>query len=235
MPESPQMTSRQAQRRAAVQNVRDKMIEHWLEILATAVLAFGSIVAAWSANQASLWGSVQSSTYAQASGKRIEAARAANRAGQIVQLDVALFMAYLEARNNGDEALSSFYAKRFRPDFRTAFDAWIALNPLENPDAPTSPILMPEYRVAEQVRADELTSEAEQLFARGERANTISSAYAVNGFITALALFFAGIAPRFKWRALKIAVVLIALAVLFWAAGNATLFPHQQPLLFVPK
>lgn len=229
------MNTTRERRIAAVQNVRAKVIEHWLELFATAILALGSIVAAWSGNQSALWGSVQSSTYTQASAKRVESTRASTRAGQIVQLDVAVFLAYLEARNNGDTALASFYEERFRPDFRTAFDAWAALNPLENPDAPTSPILMAEYRVADQERANQLTAEAEQLFARGERANTISSAYAVNGFITALALFFAGIAPRFKWRALKIAIVVIALAVLIWAAGNAAVYPQQGVLFVVPE
>jgi hypothetical protein len=215
------------------QIAREKILEHWLEILATAVLALGSIVAAWSGNQSALWGSVQSSSYTQASSKRVESTRASTLAGQTVQVDIANFNNYAEAVNAGDQRLAQFYERRFRPEFRTAFQAWLATKPLENPDAPASPILMPEYRLADQERAERLTREAEGLFVKGERANTISSAYAVNGFITALALFFAGIAPRFKWRPLKIVVVFIALAVLIWAGGNALAYPRQSILFSV--
>lgn len=214
-----------------LRTARAKVIEHWLEILATAILALGSIVAAWSGNQSALWGSVQSSSYTQAGARRVEATRAAARAGQIIQIDIANFNNYAEARNAGDDRLAQFYERRFRPEFRVAFEAWLALSPLINPDAPPSPVLMPEYSIAEEQRAVALTREAEELFARGERANTISSAYAVNGFITALALFFAGIAPRFVWRPVKIAVVVIAFAVLLWAAGNALVYP-AQPVFF---
>lgn len=216
------------------QRAREKLLEHWLEILATAVLALGSIVAAWSGNQSALWGSVQSSSYTQASTKRVESIRASSIAGQIFQIDIANFNNYAEAFNAGDQRLATFYERRFRPEFRVAFDAWLATKPLENPDAPVSPTFMPEYSIAEGERAEQLTREAEALFARGERANIISSAYAVNGFITALALFFAGIAPRFKWRPVKITVVFIALGVLIWAAGNAVVYPQQDILFSVP-
>lgn len=216
------------------QLAREKIVEHWLEILATAVLALGSITAAWSANQSALWGSVQSSSYTQASSKRVESTRASTRAGQLAQIDIANFNNYAEAVNGGDQRLAQFYERRFRPEFRAAFQSWLTTRPLQNADAPVSPLLMPEYRLADEERADQLMREAEGLFARGERANTISSAYAVNGFITALALFFAGIAPRFKWRPLKIAVIVIALAVLVWAAGNALAYPRQPILFNVP-
>jgi hypothetical protein len=220
-------------RRTRAERAREKLIEHWLEILATAVLALGSVIAAWSANQAALWGGVQSASFNQASLKRTEANQLTASADKVLLLDLATFDSYAEAFNRGDTRLAQFYERRFRPEFRVAFDAWLATNPLSDVSAPASPVLMPEYRIAEAERAAQLTAEAEQLLAGVERADTISAAYTTNGFITALALFFAGIAPRFSWRPLKIIVVVIALLTMFYAAGMLFSYPAQAITLFV--
>jgi hypothetical protein len=213
------------------EHIRGQIAEHWLEILATFVLTFGSVVAAWSANQAALWGSDQASSYTSAGAKRTEATRAENRAGILAQIDNATFDNYAEAVNAGDQQLASFYERRFRPEFRPAFDAWLATKPRQNPNAPPSPLEMPEYQLADAKLSADLTNQAEALFKRGETANLNGRLYATNSFLTALALFFAGLAPRFTWRPLKIVVVVLALLMLLWAVGNAALYPRHPETL----
>jgi hypothetical protein len=66
-----------------------------------------------------------------------------------------VFENYIDALIDGDEELAEFYRTRFRDEFEPAFDAWIALDPLENPDAPPSPLGMPEYQLADDATADE--------------------------------------------------------------------------------
>lgn len=229
------MSSAENVRRSRAEIARDKLIEHWLEILATAVLALGSVVAAWSANQAALWGGVQSASFNQASLRRSEANQLTARADKILQLDLATFDSYAEAFNRGDTRLAQFFERRFRPEFRAAFDAWLATNPLTDASAPASPVLMPEYRIAEEERAAQLTAEAEQLLAGVERADGVSGAYTTMGFVTALALFFAGIAPRFSWRPLKIIVVVVALLTLLYASGMLITYPKQPFSLSISR
>jgi hypothetical protein len=36
--------------------------------------------------------------------------------------------------------------RRFRPQFRVAFNAWMATDPLTNPNAPPGPTYMPQYK-----------------------------------------------------------------------------------------
>jgi hypothetical protein len=36
--------------------------------------------------------------------------------------------------------------KRFTPEYRVAFDAWLKLDPLNNEDAPPGPRFMPECK-----------------------------------------------------------------------------------------
>jgi hypothetical protein len=51
--------------------------------------------------------------------------------------------------------LAEFLEERFRDEFRPVFEAWLALNPSENPDAPPTPFTMSEHVIAERIDADE--------------------------------------------------------------------------------
>jgi hypothetical protein len=41
-----------------------------------------------------------------------------------------------------------------------AFAAWLASRPFTNPDAPSSPFVMPQYRLADTVKAERLAATA---------------------------------------------------------------------------
>src|SRR4029453_8069306 len=82
------------------------------------------------------------------------------RAGQLTQIDVATFTQWVNATVAGDTELADFYRARFRDEFTPAFDAWIAPDPLTNPDAPETPFAMPEYVIAEAQKAEQLNQEA---------------------------------------------------------------------------
>src|SRR5262244_3398938 len=94
------------------------------EFIATILLAFSSVVTSWSGYQASLWSGIQATNYNQANALRVESARESTQAGQQVGLDIALFMAWVNAKASSNERLSEFYSQRFRPEFRQFFDAW---------------------------------------------------------------------------------------------------------------
>lgn len=207
--------------------VRQVLLLHWLEITATLILTIGSLVAAWSGSQAARWGGVQSSSYTAASARRVDAVRASNRAGQLGLYDSMTFDGWARASGLGLTTEADLYRRRFRPEFVPAFEAWLALGSFNNPDAPPSPLFMPEYLPQSEVESQQLEQEAERLFAQGERANTISSNYALNGFFAAVALFFAGTAPRFKWRPLRTMMVLVGLAMLGWCILNVITYPKM--------
>ena len=76
---------------------------------------------------------------------RNEADQALTLGGQQRLLDITTFNTWIEARNEGLDDLAALYERRFSPEFKVAFDAWIALDPLSNPDAPPGPSFMPEY------------------------------------------------------------------------------------------
>jgi hypothetical protein len=184
--------------------------EKRLEILATALLAVAALATAWSGYQASLWDGIQSSNYTQASAARTNAAQKHTEANQFRLADLSVFENYIDASLNGDTELADFYRVRFRDEFEPAFEAWIALEPETNPDAPPSPLAMPEYQLALEQEASDLTARAEAKFAEGEDANSDSDTYTASTLFFASALFFAAISERFDYRRARISLLAFA-------------------------
>jgi hypothetical protein len=56
-----------------------------------------------------------------------------------------MFSSWLQARAAKDPALQAMLVRRFSPEYRAAFTAWLATDPFTNPDAPPGPGYMPEY------------------------------------------------------------------------------------------
>lgn len=177
------------------------------EILATVLLALTALATAWSGYQASLWDGIQSSNYTQASAARTRAAQKHTEANQFRLGDLSVFENYIDAQLDGDAVLADFYRTRFRDELEPAFEAWTALDPLTNPDAPPSPLAMPEYQLSQEREARALTARAEARFAEGEDANSISDTYTASTLLFASALFFTAISERFEYRRARIALL----------------------------
>ncbi len=174
------------------------------------ILSVAALSTAWSGYQASLWDGIQSSNYTQASGSRTNAAQQRTEANQFRLADLSVFEGYIEAVIDENEAVADFYLDRFRDEFRVAFDAWLALDPFENPDAPSSPLAMPEYQLAQDAEADRLEARAEELLGLGEDANTISDVYTLTTLLFAAVLFFAAIGERFEYFRAQVALLVLA-------------------------
>jgi hypothetical protein len=203
------------------------MIHRWIDVAAVVILSLATLLTAWSGYQASLWDGEQSSKYSQASARRIEASRAASRADQLSAIDVTVFANYLNAFATGQQDLASFYEERFRSEFKPAFDAWMATNPMTSTDAPSSPFAMPEYHLADRDRADQLETEASTLFDEGEKANERSDAYVLITVIFASVLFFAGISTGIRWHPTRIGVIGVGLALFLYGVVRLAMMPIQ--------
>ena len=185
-----------------------------LEILTGVILALVAVCTAWSVYQAARWAGVQSMRMASGSARRIESTRASTLAGQQTMVDIGLFTNWVNAYVEENEELSDFYLGRFRAEFRPAFDAWVATKPRYNPDAPSSPFAMPEYQLAAQQEADRLEKEANALVAEGQQALQTNNEYVLTTVFLASVLFFATLSMRMHWRSVKLAVLLMGMAML---------------------
>ena len=148
-----------------------------------------------------------------------ESARNMVQAGQVETLDAAMFMEYTRTVCEKNDELAFFLYQRFRPELKTATDAWLALKPLQNPDAPASPFEMKEYSIPEQEKAKDLSTAVYNKFDEARNANRISDKYILFTVIFASVLFFAGIATKFQSRRLKAVILAIGWIVYCSAVG----------------
>ena len=116
------------------------------------LLAVAAVATAWSSYQANRWNGEASKASGRVNALRIDAARAQGLAQGQTQVDIAMFIQWVNATATGQPQLADFYTARFRPEFKPAFDAWLATDPLTDPGAPPTPFAMDEYQL--QARTD---------------------------------------------------------------------------------
>ncbi|WP_156043908.1 hypothetical protein [Cellulomonas sp. URHE0023] len=176
-----------------------------LELTATIMLAVATVMTAWSAFQANKWNAVQTRSYSAAGAHRTESTKASTLAGQQQIIDVLLFTDWLQA--TADETggrlpttyvedpgtYSTFLYRRFRPEFEPALQAWLAADPGTNASAPSSPFVMPEYKLEAREKSAALERAAEASAATARQATARAGNYVLATVLCASVLFFCGI------------------------------------------
>jgi hypothetical protein len=156
---------------------------------------------------------------------RVESTRAANVANRQAQIDVALFTQWIDAYARGETELAGFYRKRFRPEFRPAFEAWVATRPRTNRAAPLSPFAMPQYKLAATAQADRLEAQAAASSESVGQFIHRADDYSLAVVLFAAALFFAGISTRLRSRAPRSVVLGLGYALFLGSVIWIATFP----------
>ncbi len=201
----------------------------WLEALIVVSLSVAALTTTWSTYQAALWDGEQAANYSRANALRIESTKASARADALESVDLAIFSAWLDAKAAGHTDLQDFYYARFRPDFRVAFKAWEALDPMTNPDAPQGPLVMKEYVLPERVQAQALEAKAQLVFEQGQRDNDIGDIYVQATVILASALFYGGICQTFKKPRVRMILALLSTAACVIGVIRTVTLPAIPP------
>jgi hypothetical protein len=166
------------------------------EIVATVLLSLAAVATAWSGYQATRWNGEQTKASSRTNAIRIEAARAQGLAEAQKQVDVATFIQWIDAYAQDQTELVEFYETRFRAEFKPTFAAWLATDPLTNPDAPPTPFVMPQYKLAAEAEAEQLDTDAEVSSAQVRRNIQRASNYVLGVVLFSVSLFFAGMSTR---------------------------------------
>jgi hypothetical protein len=174
----------------------DAKRERRLELAATVLLTLATVATAWSAYQAREWTGEQSQGYSHATAARIAVNREAALANRQIQIDVATFIQWVDARAEGRTALASFYRARFRDEFEPAFLAWLATEPFTNEAGPKTPFELPQYRLRAARQADRLELQAAADSAGAKDANERADNYMLAVVLFASSLFFAGLSTK---------------------------------------
>jgi hypothetical protein len=168
------------------------------ELVAIVLLATAAVATAWASYQSARWRSEQARAQSGSIAARVESTRAASLANRQAQIDVALFTQWVDAYAREETELADFYRRRFRDEFRPAFQAWVATHPRVNRSAPLSPFAMSEYRLAATGKADGLEVRAATFSQRADSYIQRADNYSLAVVLFAAALFFAGISTRLR-------------------------------------
>jgi len=198
----------------------------WIEWVQVIVLAFVTVATAWSGYQATQWGGRQSTLYGQASTTRFGADAASTLGGQVLVANATIFTAWLQAHSAADEALQGDLEARFSPDYRAAFEDWLATDPFENPSAPAGPGYMPGFVEPNLAKAAQLNEDASALFAEGTEARETANKYVRNTVLFASVLFLIGSTQRFHARRIRYAAVALAVGLLVFTLASVAVLPR---------
>ena len=185
-----------------------------LAITEAVLLSVVALLAGWSGYAAATWSTEQRVSLAEASSARTKANRAELEALTLRTFDSSTFEAWFAAYTADNPKAMALAARRFRPEFRVAFDAWRATKPETNPNAPRGPTYMPEYRQPGIQQAAALDEQADEALAAGAAAGQTADDYVRTTLLLAVVLFLVGISTHFPLRAARYGLVTVGTVLL---------------------
>jgi hypothetical protein len=165
--------------------------ERTLEIVTVLVLSITAVLTAWCGFESSQWGGEESISFSQASSARIEAGSADSRAQSARQYDLSVYIEWVRAQSSGDAKLADYIQQRFSPEFRTAFDDWMAGGRKQ-----LGPFAMASYVPPGTAEAKALNAKADAKFQQALVYNTYGDHYSLLTVLFALVLFLTAISQR---------------------------------------
>jgi len=189
-----------------------------LSVAEAVVLSVVTLVAAWSGYAAAKWSTESRLKLAEAASVRSDASRAFQQALTLRVGDATTFNSWFAAYLVGDETSVAVAERRFRPEYRPAFRAWLATDPFTNPAAPPGPQSMPQYHPAGEAESRSLDAHAREAYAEGQHAGEVGDDYVRTTVVLASVLFLVGISSHFTIRPVRVGVLALASVLLLAAA-----------------
>jgi hypothetical protein len=181
-----------------------------VEILEAILLALVAVVTAWGGYQAAKWDGVSSRDYATSSRLRAEGNERQLTSNQYLLYNSGNLDSWLQATTSGQKQLASILERRFTPDYKVAFDAWLKTHPLTNASAPVGPRFMPEYKDPLAEQAKELNAQATEAFTAGVESRDRAEHYVRVTVLLAAVLFLIALGQRFTFRVVRFSMLGVA-------------------------
>jgi hypothetical protein len=199
--------------------------ERTLEIFSAVLMSLATVATAWCAYQSAEWGGEQSFMLGESQRAGREATLQASLAMQRRAVDASVFMEWIGAVGTENERLQAFFERRFAPHLETAVDAWLATDPLSNPDAPPHPLAMAAYRVVEDSLAAVAADTEADRWRLARVYDVHADRYVLLTVLFASVLFFGGISEKFDHTGVRLGVLLVGSLLFLGALGTMLTFP----------
>jgi hypothetical protein len=197
------------------------------DLIASFLMAAATFSSAWCAFQASVWNGEQTQVLALASVEQFSADRQGAVVNRNINIDVNVFLRYVEEEQRGDRKSAQFLRANARPEFRPALEAWIRDVAAGHEDAEL-PFTRPEYRLAAQQRIDDLDASVARHLHVATAANSHSDMFVLHTVLFALSLMFLGATAQARRRRSQLTMLTFgALAFLVTSASMVRL-PHAR-------
>ena len=210
-----------------LQVVRDREPQKrkWIEPVVAIVMALTTLCTAWCSYQSAAWTRRSNRLMNESNALDRRAALIDVQGSQALIVHTSMFMELLAAQHAGNEKLASFYAERFPPDVKKAYEAWLAQKPFENPNADAHPFVPNLYQVRGVAEAAAVRADAAARVAQAREAGNHSGQFLANTVLFATVLFFAGTAGKFEQPRVRISAAVFGVAVFAFAVVRMLLMP----------
>jgi len=197
----------------------------WIEPVVAVLMALTTICTAWCSYESATWTRVSNRLMNESNALERRAAQIEVQGNQALIVHTAMFMELLAAQHAGNEQLASFYAERFPPDVKKAYEAWLAQKPFENRAADAHPFVPNLYQVRGTAEAAAARADSVRRVAEARAAGNRSGQYLANTVLFATVLFFAGTAGKFEQPRVRLFATGFGVALFVFAVIRMLLMP----------
>jgi len=207
------------------ENPANSSRKRWIEPVVVIVMALTTCCTAWCSYQSAAWTRRSNRLLNEYNALERRAALLEVQGNQALIVHSSMFMQLLAAQQAGNTQLASFYAERFPPDVKKAYDAWLAQKPFENRAADPHPFVPSLYKVRGTEEAAAARADAVQQLTAARESGNRSGQYLANTVLFATVLFFAGTAGKFEQPRVRLSAAAFAVAVFVFATVRMLLMP----------
>jgi hypothetical protein len=203
----------------------ESLRKKWIEPVVAVLMALTTLCTAWCSYESAAWTRQSNRLMNESNALERKAALLDLQGNQTLIVHTSMFMELLAAKHAGNEQLASFYAERFPPDVKKAYDAWLAQKPFENRAADPHPFVPNLYQVRGTAEAAAARADAASRLAETRAAGNRSGQYLANTVLFATVLFFAGTAGKFEQPRVRLFAAAFGVALFVFAVVRMLLMP----------
>lgn len=203
----------------------DNPRKHWIEPAAAILMAITTLATTWCSFQSSKWGGQSDALASHGSHLDRRANLLSVEGYQEKDLHMEMFIQLVAARHTENEASMQFYSERLAPDFKRAYEGWLAQKPFENPKSDPHPFVTNLYEVPFARDVAKLRAESAQSVQAADRTGDIASRYLSNTVMLAAVLFFVGTSTRFDSQRVRMLSFLFGAAIFLYVTARMLLLP----------
>jgi hypothetical protein len=197
----------------------------WVEPVVALLMGLATLSTAWCSFESAAWTRKSNRLMNEFNALERRAGLLSLQGTQQATIHTAMFMQLLAAQQAGNEKLMNFYVERFPRDVRKAYDAWLAQEPFESPNADPHPFVPKLYEVPGTREAAEASAKAASSLQEARDAGNVSGQYLANTVLFATVLFFASASGKFEQRRVRLVAFSFAAAVFIFAVVRTATLP----------